>query len=50
MCINAATMALVDAGIPVKDMVCACSATFIEETSMLGKMGLCFVFTVMYYQ
>ena len=37
-CINAATMALVDAGIPVKDMVCACSVAFIEETTMLGKI------------
>lgn len=36
-CVNAATMALVDAGIPVKDLVCACSATYIEETSMLGE-------------
>ena len=34
--INAATMALIDAGIPLKDFVCACSAGFIEDTPLLG--------------
>jgi exosome complex component RRP41 len=33
--INAATMALIDAGIPLKDFVCACSAGFIEDTPLL---------------
>lgn len=35
--INAATMALIDAGIPMKDFVCACSASYIEDTPLLGK-------------
>ena len=30
-------MAVVDAGIPLKDLVCACSATFIEDTTMIGE-------------
>lgn len=34
-CINAAAMALIDAGIPMKDFVCACSASYIEDTPML---------------
>ncbi|XP_064394974.1 exosome complex component RRP41-like [Halichondria panicea] len=34
-CINAATMALIDAGIPMRDYVCASSASFIEDTPML---------------
>lgn len=33
--INAATMALIDAGIPMKDFVCACSASYIEDTPLL---------------
>lgn len=33
--INAATMALIDAGIPMKDFVCACTATYIDNTPML---------------
>ena len=35
--INAGTLALIDAGIPMKDFVCACSATYLEDTPMLGK-------------
>lgn len=37
MCVNAATMALIDAGVPMKDFVCACSAGYIEDTPLLGK-------------
>lgn len=33
--INAATLALVDAGIPMKDLVCACSASFVKETPVV---------------
>ncbi len=36
VCVNAATMALIDAGIPMRDFVCASSASFIEDTPMLG--------------
>lgn len=35
VCINAATMALIDAGVPIKDFVCACSAGYIEDTPLL---------------
>ena len=38
MCINAATMALIDAGIPMKDFVCACSSSYIEDTPILGNV------------
>jgi len=30
-------MAVVDAGIPMKDLVCGCSATFMDDTTMIGK-------------
>lgn len=33
-CVNAATLALVDAGIPMRDYVCACTAGFVEETPL----------------
>lgn len=36
-CINAATMALIDAGIPMSDYVCACSAGSIDKVPVLGK-------------
>lgn len=36
-CINAATLAIIDAGIPMKDYVCACSASFVEQQPILGK-------------
>ena len=29
--VNAATLAIIDAGIPLKDYVCACSAGFLDE-------------------
>lgn len=31
---NAATLALVDAGIPMRDYVCACTAGFVEDTPL----------------
>jgi exosome complex component RRP41 len=36
--INAATLALIDAGIPMLDYVCACSASFANDTGFLGKL------------
>lgn len=36
--INAATMALIDAGIPMTDYVCACSAGCIDRVPVLGKI------------
>lgn len=32
---NAATLAVIDAGIPMKDYVCACSASYIKDTALL---------------
>ena len=32
---NAATLATIDAGIPLSDYVCACTATYLEETPIL---------------
>ncbi|XP_054841572.1 exosome complex component RRP41 [Eublepharis macularius] len=32
--VNAATLALLDAGIPMRDYVCACSAGFLEDTAL----------------
>lgn len=37
VCINAASLALMDAGIGMKDFVCACSAGCLEDTPVLGK-------------
>ncbi|KAJ2723822.1 hypothetical protein GGI07_002361 [Coemansia sp. Benny D115] len=34
-CINAATLALVDAGVSMVDYVCACTAGFVDETAVL---------------
>jgi len=34
-CINAVTLALIDAGIPMKDFVASCSAGFIDGTPIL---------------
>ncbi|KAI9357840.1 putative exosomal 3'-5 [Pilaira anomala] len=39
-CINAATMALVDAGIPMLDYVCACSAGCIDKEPVLDLNNL----------
>ena len=33
--VNAATLALIDAGIPLKDYVCACSSSFINDTAIV---------------
>lgn len=33
-CVNAATLAVLDAGIPMRDFVCACSAGFVEGTAL----------------
>lgn len=35
ICINAATLAIIDAGIPMKDYVCACSAGCIDDEPVL---------------
>ncbi|KAJ7338274.1 hypothetical protein JRQ81_011029 [Phrynocephalus forsythii] len=32
--VNAATLAVIDAGIPMRDYVCACSAGFVEDTAL----------------
>ena len=32
---NAATLALIDAGIPLRDFVCACSASFVNDKPIL---------------
>nr|GMC58337.1 exosome complex component RRP41 homolog [Ipomoea batatas]GMC68517.1 exosome complex component RRP41 homolog [Ipomoea batatas] len=36
-CINAATLALADAGIPMRDIVTSCSAGYLNSTPLLGK-------------
>lgn len=36
-CINAATLALADAGIPMRDLVTSCSAGYLNSTALLGK-------------
>lgn len=38
--INAATLALINAGVPMKDMVCACAAGCIDGTPILGIDGV----------
>lgn len=35
--INAVTLALINAGIPMKDFICSCAAGYIEGTPILGK-------------
>ena len=39
-CINAATLALADAGIPMRDLVTSCSAGYLNSTPLLGKYFL----------
>ncbi|XP_070575131.1 exosome complex component RRP41-like [Ptychodera flava] len=34
-CVNAATLAVIDAGIPMRDYVCACSSSLIEDTPVV---------------
>lgn len=33
-CVNAATLAVIDAGIPMRDYVCACTAGFVDDTPL----------------
>jgi exosome complex component RRP41 len=33
--VNAATLALIDAGVALKDYVCACSASYLRDTSLV---------------
>lgn len=37
VCINAASLAVIDAGIPMKDYVCACTASYIEDSPFVGE-------------
>jgi hypothetical protein len=37
-CINAATLALVDAGVPMLDVVCACTAGILDKTPVIGEL------------
>jgi hypothetical protein len=39
VCVNAATLAIIDAGIPMRDYVCACTVGFVDETPLAD---LCF--------
>jgi hypothetical protein len=39
VCLNATTLALIDAGIALSDYVCACSAGLIDSTPVLGNEG-----------
>jgi hypothetical protein len=42
-CINAATLALADAGIPLRDLVTSCSSGYLNTTPLLGKLhAFCF--------
>ncbi|XP_014665699.1 PREDICTED: exosome complex component RRP41-like [Priapulus caudatus] len=34
-CVNAATLALIDAGIPLKDYVCACTVGFVDDVTIV---------------
>lgn len=36
-CINAATLALADAGVPMRDIVTSCSAGYLNSTPLLGQ-------------
>jgi len=33
-CINAATLALIDAGVPMRDFVCACTSSYVQDNFM----------------
>ena len=37
---NAATLAIIDAGIPMKDFVCACSSSYISDTPIVDTNHL----------
>ena len=44
-CINATTLALIDAGIPLLDLACACTAGFLDKVAVVGACsGHCSVF------
>lgn len=34
VCVNAATLAVIDAGIPMRDYVCACTVGFVDDTPL----------------
>lgn len=40
--INAVTLALVDAGIPMNDYICATSAGLVDDNAILG-LSLCYI-------
>ncbi len=42
-CINAASMALADAGIPMRDLVVSCAAGYLNSTPLLGENFIFFV-------
>lgn len=42
-CINAATLALADAGIPMRDLVTSCSAGYLNNIPLLGKYTASFI-------
>lgn len=35
-CLNATTLALIDAGIPLLDLLCACTAAYLDKTPVIG--------------
>ena len=39
-CVNAATLALIDAGIPLKDYVTACTASLVLDTPLVDVSSL----------
>jgi exosome complex component RRP41 len=39
-CVNAATLALIDAGIPLRDYVCACTASLVDDSPMVDISSL----------
>lgn len=39
-CINAATLALADAGVPMRDLVASCAAGYLSGTPILGEVNL----------
>lgn len=36
-CINAATLALIDAGVPMKDFICSCTAGLVDDKAIIGR-------------
>ena len=36
-CINAATLALMDAGVPMKDFICSCTASLVDDKTIIGR-------------